>query len=41
MLKSQPEDDVREKIRIAVRDEVERLLSGGTYVIPVSWARKP
>jgi SAM-dependent methyltransferase len=44
MLTSQPED-AREKIRAAVRSEVERLRQGDAYVIPVpaalSWARKP
>jgi ubiquinone/menaquinone biosynthesis C-methylase UbiE len=44
MLRSQPED-VRDKIRVAVRGEVERLWNGDAYVIPVpaalSWARKP
>jgi SAM-dependent methyltransferase len=44
MLRSQPEQ-AREKIRVAVRSQVEELRQGDAYVIPVpaalSWARKP
>ena len=44
MLRSQPEH-AREKIRVAVKGQVEGLRKGDAYVIPVpavlSWARKP
>ena len=44
MLRSQPEQ-ARERIRVAVRSQVEELRQGNAYVIPVpdtlSWSRKP
>jgi ubiquinone/menaquinone biosynthesis C-methylase UbiE len=44
MLRSQPEQ-ARERIRVAVRSQVEELNQGSVYIIPVpaalSWARKP